>query len=116
LLDAIDLSHHSSKESDKEEMPQSFGYLSEEDPNFQGSLEFVAGSNCLGRRRVCLETNPEKRKKALLTMRFLKRAVCPRKNIRQIPLMMSYRGPQNAVVKRHYLSEFMQHMENLHDI
>jgi hypothetical protein len=43
LLDATDLSHHSSKESDKEEMPQSFGYLSEEDPNFQGSLEFVAG-------------------------------------------------------------------------
>jgi hypothetical protein len=29
LLDATDLSHHSSKESDKEEMPQSFGYLSE---------------------------------------------------------------------------------------
>jgi hypothetical protein len=43
LLDAIDLGHHSSKELDKEEMPQSFGYLSEEDPNFQGNPEFVAG-------------------------------------------------------------------------
>ena len=41
LLDATDLNHHSSKESDKEEMPKSFGYLSEGDPNFQGALEFV---------------------------------------------------------------------------
>jgi hypothetical protein len=43
LLDATDFSHHFSEELDKEGMPQSFGYLSEEDPNFQGCLEFVAG-------------------------------------------------------------------------
>jgi hypothetical protein len=41
LLDATDLSHHSIKGSDKEDMLESFGYLSEGDPNFQGSLEFV---------------------------------------------------------------------------
>jgi hypothetical protein len=89
LLDATDLSHHSSKESDKEEMPQSFDYLSEEDPNFKEVWNLWQESNCLGRRTVCLETDPEKKKKALLTMRFLERAVCPRKDIRQIPLMMS---------------------------
>jgi hypothetical protein len=37
----MNLNHHSSKESDKEEMPKSFGYLSKSDPNFQGALEFV---------------------------------------------------------------------------
>jgi hypothetical protein len=41
LLDATDLSHHSIKGSDKEDMPESFGYLSEGDPIFQGSSEFV---------------------------------------------------------------------------
>jgi hypothetical protein len=41
LLDATNLNHHSNKESDNEEMPKSFGYLSEGDPNFQGALEFV---------------------------------------------------------------------------
>jgi hypothetical protein len=34
LLDATVLFHHSIKESGKEEMPKSFGYLSERDPNF----------------------------------------------------------------------------------
>jgi hypothetical protein len=34
LLDATNFNHHSSKESDNEEMPKSFGYLSESDPNF----------------------------------------------------------------------------------
>jgi hypothetical protein len=43
LLDATDLNHHSSKESDNEEMPKIFGYLSESDPNFQGALKFVMG-------------------------------------------------------------------------
>jgi hypothetical protein len=42
LMDATSLSHHSIKGSDKEDMPESFGYLSKGDPNFQGSLEFVA--------------------------------------------------------------------------
>jgi hypothetical protein len=42
LMDATNLNHHSNKESDNEEMPKSFGYLSEGDPNFQGaSMEFV---------------------------------------------------------------------------
>jgi hypothetical protein len=41
LLDATNLNHYSSKKSDNEEMPKTFGYLSEEDPNFQGALEFV---------------------------------------------------------------------------
>jgi hypothetical protein len=41
LLDATNLNHYSSKESDNEEMPRSFGYLSKSDPNFQGALEFV---------------------------------------------------------------------------
>jgi hypothetical protein len=41
LSDATNLSHHSSKESDKEEMLERFGYLSEGDPNFQKSLDFV---------------------------------------------------------------------------
>jgi hypothetical protein len=41
LLDATSLNHHSIKELDKEDMPESFRYLSEGDPNFQGSLEFV---------------------------------------------------------------------------
>jgi hypothetical protein len=41
LLDANNLNHHSNRESDNEEMPKSFGYLSEGDPNFQGALEFV---------------------------------------------------------------------------
>jgi hypothetical protein len=41
LLDATDLSHHSIKESGKEKMPKSFGYLSEGEPNFQENLEFV---------------------------------------------------------------------------
>jgi hypothetical protein len=40
-LDATDLNHHSSKESDNEEMPESFGYLSYQDPNFQGAWEFM---------------------------------------------------------------------------
>jgi hypothetical protein len=41
LLDATNLNHHFNKESDNEETPKSFGYLSEGDPNFQGALEFV---------------------------------------------------------------------------
>jgi hypothetical protein len=40
-LDVTDLSHYSIKESDKQDMPESFGYLSEGDPNYQGTLEFV---------------------------------------------------------------------------
>jgi hypothetical protein len=41
LLDATNLNHYSNKESDHEEMPKSFWYLSEGDPNFQGAVEFV---------------------------------------------------------------------------
>jgi hypothetical protein len=40
-LDATDLSHYSIEESDKQDMPESFGYLSEGDPNYQGTLELV---------------------------------------------------------------------------
>jgi hypothetical protein len=40
-LDAMDFSHDPSDKSDREEMPESFGYLSEGDPNYQGVLEFV---------------------------------------------------------------------------
>jgi hypothetical protein len=40
-LDAMDFSHDPSNKSDREEMPESFGYLSEGDPNYQGVLEFV---------------------------------------------------------------------------
>jgi hypothetical protein len=39
-LDAASLNHYSNKESDKEEVPEGFGVLSELDPNYQG-LEFV---------------------------------------------------------------------------
>jgi hypothetical protein len=39
LLDATDLSHHSIKELGKEEMPESFGYLSEGDSNGSRKLE-----------------------------------------------------------------------------
>jgi hypothetical protein len=48
LMDATDLSHHSIKESGKEEMPEILGYLSEGDPNFQGSLEFVTKKQLSG--------------------------------------------------------------------
>jgi hypothetical protein len=48
LSDATDLSHHSIKGSGKEEMPESFGYLSEGDPNFQGSLESVTKKQLSG--------------------------------------------------------------------
>jgi hypothetical protein len=37
-LDATDFSHDPSNKSDTEEMPESFGYLSEGDPNYQGVL------------------------------------------------------------------------------
>jgi hypothetical protein len=40
-LDAMDFSHDPWNQSDREEMPESFGYLSEGDPNYQGVLEFV---------------------------------------------------------------------------
>jgi hypothetical protein len=40
-LDAMDFSHDPSNKSAREEMPESFGYLSEGDPNHQGVLEFV---------------------------------------------------------------------------
>jgi hypothetical protein len=41
LLDATNLNHHFSKESDSEKMLESFRYLSESDPNFQGASNFV---------------------------------------------------------------------------
>jgi hypothetical protein len=40
-LDAMDSRHDPSNKSDREEMPESFGYLSEDDPNYQGVLECV---------------------------------------------------------------------------
>jgi hypothetical protein len=66
LLDAIDLSHYSSKESDKEEMPQSFGYLSEEDPNFQGSLEFVAGKQLSKQKNSVLGDGSREKKESAI--------------------------------------------------
>jgi hypothetical protein len=48
LLDAIDLSHRSIKKSGKEEMPESFAYLSEGDPNLQQGLEFVTKKQLSG--------------------------------------------------------------------
>jgi hypothetical protein len=47
-LDVSDLSHYSIKESGKEEMPESFGYLSEENPDCQGSLEVVTKKQLSG--------------------------------------------------------------------
>jgi hypothetical protein len=41
LLDATDCDHDPSDKLDSLEMPKGFGYLSEDDPDFQGVLEFV---------------------------------------------------------------------------
>jgi hypothetical protein len=51
---------------DKEEMPQSFSYLSEEDPIFQGSLEFVAGKQLSRQKNSVLgDGSGEKKKSAI---------------------------------------------------
>jgi hypothetical protein len=60
LLDATDLSHHSIKESGKEEMPKSFRYLFEGDPNFQGSLEFVTKKQLSGSHNMLKDGSREK--------------------------------------------------------
>jgi hypothetical protein len=52
LLDATSLNHHSNEEPDKEEMPESFGYLSERSPNYQGALEFVTKKQLPGSRSM----------------------------------------------------------------
>jgi hypothetical protein len=54
LLDAASLNHYSNKESDKEELPEGFGYLSELDPNYQGNLEFVVEKQLPRRGRSVL--------------------------------------------------------------
>jgi hypothetical protein len=54
LLDAASLNHYSNKESDKEEVLEGFGYLSELDPNYQGNLKFVVEKQLPRRGRSVL--------------------------------------------------------------
>jgi hypothetical protein len=57
FLDATDPNHDPSDKSDSLEMPESFGYLSEGDPKFQGVLEFVMPEQ---EKRSVLENGSEK--------------------------------------------------------
>jgi hypothetical protein len=59
FVDATNLNHYSSKESDNEEMPTSFAYLSEGYPIFQGALEFVMEKQ-LPRRGSMLRTGSKR--------------------------------------------------------
>ena len=63
LLDATNLNHHSSEKSDNEKMPESFGYLSEGDPDFQGTVEFVMEKQ-LPRNSSVLRNGSERRENA----------------------------------------------------
>ena len=68
-LDATNSNHDPSNKSDNLEMPESFGYLSEGDPNYQGVLEFVMP-----------ERLPEKRsmlRKRIRRQTKKKKALCP---------------------------------------
>jgi hypothetical protein len=52
LLDATDFGQDPSDKRDSVEMPESFGYLSECDPNFQGVLKFVMNGQLQEKRSV----------------------------------------------------------------
>jgi hypothetical protein len=75
-LDATDFSHDPSDKSDREEMPESFGYLSEGDPNYQGILEFVMPVP-LQEIRSVLENGSKEEKESARPIRNLEESEMP---------------------------------------
>jgi hypothetical protein len=81
-LDATDFSYDPRNKSDREEMPESFGYLSESDPNFQGVLEFVMSAQLPESRSVSgngSEKNKDEEKKSAMPIRTLEDSEMPQK-------------------------------------
>jgi hypothetical protein len=75
-LDAMDFSHDPSDKSDRKEMPESFWYLSEGDPNYQGVLEFVMPVS-LQEIRSELENGSEEEKESARPIRNLEESELP---------------------------------------
>jgi hypothetical protein len=88
-LDATDFSYDPSNKSDREEMPESFGYLSESDPNFQRVLEFVMSAQLPESRSVPgngSEKNKDEEEESAMPIRTLEDSEMPQEGHPSEPL------------------------------
>jgi hypothetical protein len=85
-LDATDFGQDPSDKTDSAKMPESFGYLSKSDPNFQGVLEFVMNKQLQEKRSVPengSEKNKDEEEESAKPIRTLEDSKYPKKVIRQ---------------------------------
>jgi hypothetical protein len=78
-----------SNKSDREEMPETFGYLSESDPNFQGVLEFVMSAQLPESRSVSgngSEKNKDEEEESAMPIRTLEDSEMPQEGHPSEPL------------------------------
>jgi hypothetical protein len=88
-LDATDFTYDPSNKSDREEMLESFGYLSESDPNFQGVLEFVMSAQLPESRSVSgnrSEKNKNEEEESAMPIRTLEDSDMPQEGHPSEPL------------------------------